>query len=103
MRTSQGIAAALLVALGTSSGAVLAADPAAGRLLASQCAQCHGTDGYAVSGFPSLAGKSANSIYKQMMNMRSTSNPKGIMDYQARIYTEEQIRLIAEYFAAQKR
>lgn len=102
MRMSPGTAAALLVALGAASGPALA-DPAAGRLLAAQCAQCHGTDGRAVSGFPSLAGKSANSIYKQMMNMRSTSNPKSIMDYQARIYTEEQIWLIAEYFAAQKR
>ena len=103
MRTSQGIAAALLVALGATSGAALAADPGAGRLLASQCAQCHGTDGRAISGFPSLAGMSANTIYKKMMNMRSTANPKGIMDYQARIYTDEQIRLIAEYFAAQPR
>lgn len=103
MRTSQGIATALLVALGVSSGAVLAADPTPGRLLASQCSQCHGTDGKAISGIPALAGKSANSMLKQLQNMRSTATPKSIMDLQARGYSDEQLRLIAEYFAAQPR
>lgn len=104
MRTSSyGIATTLLVVLGASTGTTLAADPTPGRLLASQCSQCHGTDGKALSGIPALAGKSANSILKQLQNMRSTATPKSIMDLQARGYSEEQLRLIAEYFAAQPR
>lgn len=103
MRMSQGIAAALLVALGASTGTALAADPTPGRLLASQCSQCHGTDGNAISGIPALAGKSANSILKQLQNMHSTATPRSIMDLQARGYSDEQLRLIAEYFAAQPR
>ncbi|MCK7583316.1 MAG: cytochrome C, class I [Chromatiales bacterium] len=101
---SQGIATALLVALGASTGTALAADPTPGRLLASQCSQCHGTDGNAISGIPALAGKSANSILKQLRrDMRSTATPKSIMDLQARGYSDEQLRLIAERFAAQPR
>lgn len=103
MRKSQGIATALLVVLGASTGTALAADPTPGRLLASQCSQCHGTDGNAISGIPALAGKSANSIIKQLANMRSTRTPNSIMDLQARGYSDEQIRLIAEYFASQPR
>ena len=56
-----------------------------------------------ISGIPALAGKSANSIVKQLNNMRTTKNPTSIMDFQARGYSEEQLRLIAEYFAAQPR
>lgn len=102
MRMSQGIATALLVALGASTGTALAADPTPGRLLASQCAQCHGTDGYAVSGFESLAGESVEEIINEFREMRARTTPD-IMDLQARGYTDEQVRLIAEFFAAQPR
>lgn len=58
-------ALALLLATAAAHGA-----PPAGRLLASQCAQCHGTNGQAVAGMEKLAG-----------------------------YSDAQIRLIARYFA----
>jgi cytochrome subunit of sulfide dehydrogenase len=103
MRTSQKIATALLAALGAAaSTSAPAADPMAGRLLASQCAQCHGTDGHAVSGFESLAGESVEEIIKEFREMRADTTPD-IMDLQARGYTDEQVRLIAEFFAAQPR
>jgi sulfide dehydrogenase cytochrome subunit len=86
--------------LAVVAGAVQAQDPAAlvsppGRLLASQCAQCHGTDGNAVSGFESIAGE--DDIYGELMEMKRKSVPESIMDRQARGYTDEQIRLIADY------
>ena len=40
------------------------AEPRAGQLLASQCAQCHGTNG---SGYESIAGKSASSLYGDLI------------------------------------
>lgn len=101
MRVSHRVATALLIALGVSVPAS-AADPAAGRLLASQCAQCHGTDGHAVSGFESLAGESADEIFKELKEMQADTTPD-IMDLQARGYTDAQIRLIGEFFAAQPR
>ena len=101
MRVSHRVATALLIALGVSVPAS-AADPAAGRLLASQCAQCHGTDGYAVSGFESLAGESVSEIISEFREMHRDLTPD-IMDLQARGYTDEEVRLIAEFFAAQPR
>ncbi len=71
--------------------------PTAGRLLASQCAQCHGTDGRSRSDIDSLAGESANEIIEEMLEMQADSTP-GIMDYHARGYTTEQIRAIGGYF-----
>lgn len=78
-----------------------AADPRTGRLLAAQCAQCHGTNGHAVSGAESLAGESAPKLQRELMEMKYRSGGDSIMDKQARGYTDEQLRLIADYFAAQ--
>ncbi len=70
-----------------------------GRLLAAQCAQCHGTNGQAVSGFESISGKNANEMYKELLEM-SRRRPETIMDLQARAYTPLQLRLIAHYLAS---
>lgn len=78
-------------------GAAVHAEPA--RLLAAQCAQCHGTNGNG-TGFDSLAGRSANDIYYDMVDMRNRLNVESIMDRQAHGYTDAQLRRIAEYFAS---
>lgn len=75
------------------------AEPSRGQVLAAVCAQCHGTDGAAVSGFPSLAGRSAASLYNDLLDKKHRP-PEGIMDMQARGYTDEQLWLISEYFAS---
>lgn len=62
------------------------------------CFQCHGTNGQATAGFESISGKPANSMLKDLLEMRAR-RPEGIMDYQARAYTPEQLRLIADYLA----
>jgi cytochrome c553 len=85
---------ALLAAL---SQPVLAESPA-GRLLASQCAQCHGTNG-AGPGFDSIAGK--DDLYHELLEMKYRSHIEGIMDRQARGYTDYQLRLISDYLSAQ--
>lgn len=78
---------ALLIA-----AAPVGAEP--GRLLASQCAQCHGTNG-AGPGFEKLAG---SELFNELINMKYRLI-EGIMDRQARGYTDEQLRLISDYFS----
>ncbi|MBI5688716.1 MAG: c-type cytochrome [Verrucomicrobia bacterium] len=85
------------LALGLVPLAGSAATPP-GQLLASQCAQCHGTNGQAVSGFESIRGKSASDMYKTLVEMKNRP-AENIMDRQARGYTDAQLRLIAEYLA----
>lgn len=77
------------------------AAPPAGRLLASQCAQCHGTNGNG-PGFDEIAGKSASELRKDLLEMKRRP-VEGIMDRQARGYTDAQIKLIADYLAAYTR
>ncbi|MDP1653477.1 MAG: cytochrome C [Rhodocyclaceae bacterium] len=73
--------------------------PPAGRLLASNCYQCHGTNGN--GGFDSLAGKSASEMYNELKEMQQKTRPD-MMDMHARGYTDAQLRLIADYFSKQR-
>lgn len=75
------------------------AAPPTGRLLASQCAQCHGTEGQSVGDIDSLRGESAGELYNEMMEMKYGNKPSDIMHSQAKGYTDTQIRLIADYYA----
>lgn len=89
--------------------AALAGSSAAGaanmtdQLLASQCAQCHGTYGRAVAGMDSLAGESAGEITNELMEMRSEGRPTDIMEHQALGYTTAQIQRIAAYYSTLSR
>lgn len=83
----------------TGAALLVAAVPASaepGRLLASQCAQCHGTSG-AGPGFEQIAGKD---LFNDLIEMKYRPI-EGIMDRQARGYTDEQLRLIADYLSTQ--
>lgn len=96
---SRGRGARFFVALGACLSASQAlAGPPPGQLLASQCFQCHGTNGRAVSGFESISGKPASDMYKQLLEM-SQRPPETIMDLQAAAYTPEQLKAIAAYLA----
>ena len=71
-----------------------------GRLLASNCFQCHGTDGR--GGFDKLAGKSSSEIVKELKEMRAENKPGEIMNRHAAGYTDAQLKLIGDYFATRK-
>ena len=90
------LAAIIIAAIACSS---TQAAPPPGQLLASMCFQCHGTNGQAVGGFESIAGKSSREIYKELLEMSKRTKPEGIMDLQARAYTPNQILQIANYLA----
>ncbi len=90
------LAATPLLAHGQST------DPYAGRNIAANCANCHGTNGKSTGGMPSLAGQSADYIARQMREFRDGKRPATIMHQLSKGYTEEQINSVAAYFAAQK-
>ncbi|HWR80825.1 MAG TPA: c-type cytochrome [Pseudomonas sp.] len=75
--------------------------PPAGRLLASNCFQCHGYNGKSSIGFERLAGESVSEIYNELREMR-TKVPPEMMEMHARGYTDAQIRLIADYLSKQR-
>lgn len=95
-------AAALLALLATT--AAQAADPNLGRNLAATCANCHGTNGKAVagSGMSSLAGENKANMLQKLTDFRNGDRPSTIMQQIAKGYSEAQLTLIVDYFAAQK-
>ena len=84
------------VSLAYTSGAVALNHP--GQLLASNCFQCHGTNG---RGMEHLAGESAREILDELNEMRARAASRHIMNVHAQGYTPEQLGLIADYFSKQ--
>jgi cytochrome c553 len=72
-----------------------------GRLLASNCFQCHGTNGRG-PGFDKLAGKSASEIYEEMKSFQSGHEGNGIMARHAQGYTDAQLRDLSNYLSRQR-
>ncbi|MGB5707671.1 MAG: c-type cytochrome [Arenicellales bacterium] len=71
------------------------------RIWASQCFQCHGTNGYPVGDMDEIGGKDPNSLYEGLIEMKYRGKTEGIMDLHARGYSDEQLRAIAEYISVQ--
>jgi cytochrome c553 len=100
-----------LVALSLLLGAwaAEAAEPTLARNLAATCANCHGTNGRSVSdpgnasgtGIESLAGRDKVRALEKLLGYKNGSREGTIMHQIAKGYTDEQLELIAGYFAAQ--
>ena len=95
---AMGAVAALLATLpivGTAQDMQLA------RNLAATCANCHGTQGQARGDMKPLAGLPAEKIVAMLADFKSGAQPATVMHQIARGYSDEQIKLVALYFAAQ--
>lgn len=73
-----------------------------GAMLSNSCAACHGTDGRSPGAIPSIDGKSAEFLERTLIEFREGRRPATVMGRHASGYTDEEIRLIAEYFASQR-
>jgi cytochrome c553 len=83
------------------SHTAMAQTPPPGRLLASNCFQCHGTNGKG-PGFDTLAGKSASEIYKEMVEFRSGKEGNGLMAKHSMGYTDTQLKQLAQWLSTQR-
>jgi cytochrome subunit of sulfide dehydrogenase len=93
-------AVGLLIAVNSLCLAQGAVSPP-GRLLASNCAQCHGTTD-AAPGFDRLTGKSASKLLRKMHKYQSGAEGEGIMTHHAMGYTEQQLRDLVEWLSQQR-
>lgn len=96
-----GLGAALALSLSMALPAQ-AQDANLARSLAATCANCHGTNGQAKGDMKPLAGLSAGKIVALVADYKSGAQPATIMHQIAKGYSDEQIKLIAGYFAAQR-
>ena len=79
-----------------------AQDALLARNLAATCANCHGTNGNARGDMKQLAGVSAEKILAAIADYKSGAQPATIMHQISKGYTDEQLKLIAGFFAAQQ-
>jgi sulfide dehydrogenase cytochrome subunit len=81
---------------------VQARETASAQLLAQNCAACHGMDGREFNeAMPPLAGMSIEQFIGAMNAFKHGKRQAVIMDRVARGYNDDEIRAMAEYFAAQ--
>ena len=98
------IAAVFCVAASAQAQTNNTPDPLQVRSWAAGCANCHGTNGNARGDMKTLAGTPAERTVALMTYYKTTAQPEGvtIMHQIAKGYTDDQIKLIAGYFAAQQ-
>ncbi|WP_137889065.1 c-type cytochrome [Pseudomonas sp. 2FE] len=73
-----------------------AADPPPGRLLASQCFQCHGTNGKSQTKIDSINDERADDLFKELLEMKASTKIT-VMNQQAKVYSDAELRRIADF------
>ena len=73
-----------------------------GGMLSASCAGCHGSNGRSPGAIPAISYKTAEFIRTALEEFRSGKRPSTVMGRHAKGYTDEEIRLIAEYLAQQQ-
>ena len=86
------------MAIATGGTATVRADDAG--LIANACTSCHGVDGRSQSAIPTIAGVDPVIFVQIMRSFASDSLAVTIMNRIAKAYTDEQILVLANYFAA---
>ena len=88
-----------IAALITLAGAASAADIPAG---AAACSGCHPAKAGVDTPVPRLIGRDAAQIVAAMADFRAGKRPATIMDRVAKGFTDDEVKAIAAWFAAQK-
>ena len=96
--------AAMLLALSATLPATAADAIHPGARLAATCTGCHGTNG-ATQGnaLPPLAGQAKDQLLAALKDFKTGKRPATIMTQLAKGYTDEQLEIMAAYFAAQQK
>lgn len=92
---------AVICAAVLSLGAQAQTAPPSGRLLATNCFQCHGTNGKG-PGFDRLAGKSSSDIFHELKEFQAGKEGNGIMAKHAMGFTDAQLLSISNWLSTQR-
>lgn len=96
------IAAAMIGCYFMMHAPVWAESPSQAAMLSNTCAGCHGTNGSSAGpSMPTIAGMPEVYLLESMKKFKSGERPSSIMGRLAKAYSDEEIKMIAEYFAKQ--
>jgi cytochrome subunit of sulfide dehydrogenase len=104
MNVASNVAAgvlAVMIALPSSATAQSNALESQPPYLTGTCTNCHGTQGRSAGAMPSLAGLPPGYLIEQMKQFREGKRPATIMHEIAKAYSDDQMALLADYFARQ--
>ncbi len=73
-----------------------------GAMLSASCEGCHGTYGRSPGAIPTIAGKSTEYLREALEGFRSGERQATVMGRHMKGYSDEEIRLISEYFSKQQ-
>jgi sulfide dehydrogenase cytochrome subunit len=91
----------LLLGSGLLLGATQMSAAPTASMLANACAGCHGTDGASLGpATPTIGGQSKKYLIATMKAFKSGERPSLLMGQIAKGYTDEEIELLAGFFAA---
>ncbi len=80
------------------------ADDVTTRSIAATCAGCHGTNGLSTTKtVESLAGQPKARIVELMQSFKTGKKPATVMHQISKGYTDQQIEMVAGFFAEQKK
>jgi sulfide dehydrogenase cytochrome subunit len=94
---------AIFAACGAAAfGSLCHADDSIGRagMLAHSCTVCHGTEGNGSLSIPKIRGLDRTDIAQSLKGFRSGEERQTIMGRIAKAFTDEEIELLATYYAA---
>lgn len=94
-----GVLAALLI---LAPVRLPAEAPGRGFGLAVACFGCHGTDGVSRGAIPSLAGRSERFLRLALDEYKSGASSGTVMNRIARGYSDEELALLAAWFAGRR-
>lgn len=73
------------------------------KVWAAACANCHGTNGHAQPGMEALAGKDKDEMLQKLLDFKAGRKPATLMHQLTKGYSDDELRALAAYFAAQKK
>jgi len=87
--------------LGLATAGAQAQTTPTGRLLASNCFQCHGTNGKG-PGFDAINGKTPGEIYAKLKEFQAGKEGMNIMTKHSFGYTDAQLRQLDDWLSRQR-
>ena len=79
-----------------------AQDSAYVRGMAVTCTNCHGAERGDTRGMPVIAGRPKSELFQQLKEFKAGTRPATVMHQLARGFSDEQLELVAGYFAELK-
>ena len=96
LKTLIVIGAAVLV---LSVNTVMAAGPSKVKIMADACLTCHGPNGVGSGKIPELLGLEKSDITESLFGFKSGDEKSTIMGRHAEALSDDEINMLAEYFA----